>query len=515
MSKFITLALMFCVVNTIHCARILCVFPAPSLSHAAVFRILTEELANRGHELVVITPDPAYKGKKSPANFTEIDVHDVSYKVWNNMVESANGASLYKQLTATMQVLADLVKVQQETPQVKEFMAKNQKFDLVLTEASIVAALGYAHKFKAPVIQVSSFYGITSNFEGIGAPTHLFLYPAAFRKKLMNLTMKDKIKDVLITLVLNVAYIGYEREVNGILKTYFGEDTPDLRELESNVDMLFVNTNPVWEGNRPVPSSVVYLGQFHIPPVKDLPQDLKSYLDSSSGVIYVSYGSNFSPSSLSEDKISLLLTVFSKLPYDVLCKWDTEDLPALPSNVKVRKWLPQNDLLRHPKIKLFITQGGMQSTDEAIVAGVPLIGMPLRADQFFNAEKYVQHKIGEKLDWNTLTEDELYNTILKVAGDESYRQNVLKLQTLMADQPMSALERAVWWTEHVLRHGGARHLRAPAAGVGWADYYELKLVAVLLSMSLVTVMLLIGFIYVLGKFVSKIKKVFVRKIKNE
>ncbi|XP_063366976.1 UDP-glucosyltransferase 2-like [Cydia amplana] len=512
MSKVITLALVLCVINTIESHRILCVFPAPSVSHAAVFRVLTEELANRRHELVIITPDPAFKGKIAPANVTEIDVYDVSYKVWNDMVEKATGASLYKQLKATMQVLADLVRVQLETPQVKEFMAKNQKFDLVLTEASIIAALGYAHKFKAPVIQVSSFYGISSNFEGIGAPTHLFLYPALYRKKLVNLTMKDKIKDVLITLVLKFAYIGYENEVNRILKTYFGEDTPELHELESNVDMLFVNTNPIWEGNRPVPPGVVYLGQFHIPPVKDLPQDLNSYLDSSRGVIYVSFGSNFSPSTLSEDKISFLITVFSKLPYDVLCKWDTEDLPALPSNVKIKKWLPQNDLLRHPNIKLFITQGGMQSTDEAIVAGVPLIGIPLRADQFFNTEKYIQHKIGEKLNWDTLTEEEFYNTILKVVEDASYRQNVLKLRTLMADQPMSALERAVWWTEHVLRHGGARHLRAPAAGMGWAEYYELKLIAALLSITVTILMLFIGFLYMLGK---SIKKLFVRKSKKD
>jgi glucuronosyltransferase len=34
----------------------------------------------------------------------------------------------------------------------------------------------------------------------------------------------------------------------------------------------------------------------------------------------------------------------------------------------------------------------------------------------------------------------------------------------------------VWWTEYVLRHGGAKHLRTPAANVSWAEYYMLNYV---------------------------------------
>ncbi|KOB73230.1 UDP-glycosyltransferase UGT33D8 [Operophtera brumata] len=49
----------------------------------------------------------------------------------------------------------------------------------------------------------------------------------------------------------------------------------------------------------------------------------------------------------------------------------------------------------------------------------------------------------------------------------------------MRDQPQSALERAVWWTEHVLRHGGGRHLRARAANMSWAEYLDVELLTVL------------------------------------
>ncbi|CAB3245073.1 unnamed protein product [Arctia plantaginis] len=155
--------------------------------------------------------------------------------------------------------------------------------------------------------------------------------------------------------------------------------------------------------------------------------------------------------------------------------WDNEELSGRTENIRILKWLPQSDLLRHPKIKLFITQGGLQSTDEAISAGVPLIGIPMLADQWYNVQKYVYHGIGEELDFETLTEEQLTNTIYKILTNESYRHNIIRLRTLMLDQPMKPLERAIWWIEHVLRHGGAKHLRAPSANVSWSQYLELEL----------------------------------------
>lgn len=74
----------------------------------------------------------------------------------------------------------------------------------------------------------------------------------------------------------------------------------------------------------------------------------------------------------------------------------------------------------HPNIKLFITQGGLQSTDEAIIAGVPLLGIPMLGDQWYNVEKYVYHEIGQRLYFEELTEEKLKNAILHVAEEKRY-----------------------------------------------------------------------------------------------
>ena len=60
---------------------------------------------------------------------------------------------------------------------------------------------------------------------------------------------------------------------------------------------------------------------------------------------------------------------------------------------------------------MFITQAGLQSTDEGISAGVPLLGIPQHWDQWYNAEHYVIHNIGRRITLNDLTEDALRTAI--------------------------------------------------------------------------------------------------------
>jgi glucuronosyltransferase len=62
-------------------------------------------------------------------------------------------------------------------------------------------------------------------------------------------------------------------------------------------------------------------------------------------------GSALKGSDMPEEKRKLFLNVFSKLKQKVLWKWETEMMPDLPKNVKLSKWLPQQDVLGHPKIR--------------------------------------------------------------------------------------------------------------------------------------------------------------------
>lgn len=75
-------------------------------------------------------------------------------------------------------------------------------------------------------------------------------------------------------------------------------------------------------------------------------------------------------------------------------------------------------------MKVFITQAGLQSTDEAISAGVPLVAVPMLGDQWYNAEKYVKHGIGTKVEIATLTEYEFQNAIETVLNNTRCDTNI-------------------------------------------------------------------------------------------
>ncbi|XP_045762871.1 UDP-glycosyltransferase UGT5-like isoform X2 [Maniola jurtina] len=335
------------------------------------------------------------------------------------------------------------------------------------------------------------------------------MYPLAVRKRYHNLSAWEKISELLLQYRVQKAYNKAEILEDEILKKHFGRNTPTIHELKRNIHMLFLNIHPIWDSNRPVPSNVIYLGGLHQKPRQELPKELKSSLDSSiNGIIYVSFGTNVNPALLPPEKLQIFINVFSKLPYDVYWKWNDENLPGLTKNIKVLKWFPQADILRHPKVKLFITQGGLQSTDEAIAAGVPLIGIPFIWDQWFNVEKYVQLKIGSQLDINSVTETKLRDTIDIVLADKRYKENIMKLQSIMHDQIQSPLEKAVWWTEYVIRHRGAEHLRAPSANMNWMEYYEIKLI---LCITIPLILLLAVSIFI----ILRTLRLFIRKIKTE
>lgn len=257
-------------------ARILAEFPVPSISHQVVFRPLTEELAKRGHEVTVITTDPAFPKGGAPVNLTKIDVHDISYDLWKKIfIEPATGNMDDVVLTLKLiyDAIAAIADAQFQDENVQKILRdKNRKFDLLLAKAIVRPVLVFSHIYKKPVIQISSFGGALDNYQNIGAPVHPILYPAITRQRLNNLSVIEKVTEVYNDYQITRVYRNLEEIENKILRKYFGDDVPPVSELNNNVDMLFLNINPIFEGIRPVPPSVVYMGGLHQKPNKELPK---------------------------------------------------------------------------------------------------------------------------------------------------------------------------------------------------------------------------------------------------
>lgn len=108
---------------------------------------------------------------------------------------------------------------------------------------------------------------------------------------------------------------------------------------------------------------------------------------------------------------------------------------------------------------------------ETVYHGVPVVSLPVFCDHDSNAAKAETDGYALKLDLSKITAESLVWAIKKVIHDPKYREDVKKRQFLLRDQKETPLERAVYWTEYVLRHKGATHLQSPARNLGVIEYY--------------------------------------------
>ena len=63
-----------------------------------------------------------------------------------------------------------------------------------------------------------------------------------------------------------------------------------------------------------------------------------------------------------------------------------------------------------------------------------------------------------------------------------YAEQARELSAVYRDQPQTPLDRAVFWTEYVIRHNGARHMRSAARNLNFFQYYCLDVIAVLVGL---------------------------------
>ena len=102
------------------------------------------------------------------------------------------------------------------------------------------------------------------------------------------------------------------------------------------------------------------------------------------------------------------------------------DLGEIPQNFIVKKYVPQTEVLKYSK--LFITHGGMNSTNEGLYYGVPLIVIPQSADQPIIAGQVANIGAGIKLKMQDLTANQLREAADHVLNDPSFHKAVSNIR---------------------------------------------------------------------------------------
>ncbi|XP_032006717.1 UDP-glucuronosyltransferase 2B7 isoform X2 [Hylobates moloch] len=254
-----------------------------------------------------------------------------------------------------------------------------------------------------------------------------------------------------------------------------------LSETMGKADIWLIRNSWNFQFPHPLLPNVDFVGGLHCKPAKLLPKEMEEFVQSSgeNGVVVFSLGSMVS--NITAERANVIASALAQIPQKVLWRFDGNKPDTLGLNTRLYKWIPQNDLLGHPKTRAFITHGGANGIYEAIYHGIPMVGIPLFADQPDNIAHMKAKGAAVKLDFNTMSSTDLLDALKTVINDPLYKENVMKLSRIQHDQPVKPLDRAVFWIEFVMRHKGAKHLRVAAHDLTWFQYHSLDVIGFLLA----------------------------------
>ncbi|XP_042534099.1 UDP-glucuronosyltransferase 2B31-like isoform X5 [Dipodomys spectabilis] len=271
-----------------------------------------------------------------------------------------------------------------------------------------------------------------------------------------------------------------EKKWNQFYSEVLGRPTTIL-ELMAKADIWLIRTYWDFDFPRPLLPNFEFVGGLHCKPAKPLPEEMEKFVQSSGdqGVVVFSLGSIVS--NLTEERANTIASGLAQIPQKVLWRYEGPKPETLGSNTRLYKWIPQNDLLGHPRTKAFITHGGTNGVYEAIYHGVPMVGIPLFVDQPDNIARMKAKGAAVRLDFTRFSSEDLINALKTVINNPFYKENAMRLSRIHHDQPVKPLDRAVFWMEFVMRHKGAKHLRPALHDLNWFQYHSLDVIGFLLA----------------------------------
>lgn len=394
--------------------RILVVFPTGSYSHQRPQQAVSQGLAEAGHHVTIISANPF---KTTNPNITQIDVN-FTYE-YIKIFDLSDPIGPYKMLSLVSTYFTSVADGLLTYPEVMDVYKNLNKehYDAVITEALPYFPLYMAKSiFNTTLIGLSTLELMPMMHKAMGNAIHPILHPSFFRNAPSNPNLLDRIRMIYFEIYHRYWEIFDFYPANeALIKKYFPSTKSTTQSLMRSIDFMIEGQTPVLGNVRPLVPNTIQIGFLHIKPPQPLPTPLQKYLDESkTGVIYVSFGSNVKSVNLKPEIRRTLMNTLKDLKYDILWKYENDTFPGKPDNVRIEKWLPQLDLLAHKNIKLFITQGGLQSMEETIARGVPVVVIPFFADQDANAEKMKSLGMGKRLNVDELTVDTLKTNILEV-----------------------------------------------------------------------------------------------------
>ncbi|XP_077072295.1 UDP-glucuronosyltransferase 1A5-like isoform X3 [Siphateles boraxobius] len=467
-------------------------------SHWLGMKPIVEELGRRGNQVVVVIPEASLSMGPSqntttltyPVNYTKAELHASLEGNLTAILSNDLSSDLSKFLLFfyQMNLLQRFIVRNAEGLLFNEDLMKrlqDYRFDAILTDPFEPVGVIVSEYLSIPAIymQINLPCGIDSLASQCPSPPSYVPQRNTHFTDQMNLWQRcvNLIRTLLQPMACRYMHTCADEIASRVLQR-----KASMMEIMSRAALWFMRFDFAFEFPRPLMPNMVMIGGMATKKPKPLSQELEEFVNGSGEHGFVVFTLGSMVSQLPEAKAREFFEAFRQIPQRVLWRYTGPVPENAPKNVKLMKWLPQNDLLGHPKVKAFITHGGSHGIYEGICNGVPMVMLPLFGDQGDNAQRLVARGVAEALSIFDVTSEKLLVALRKVLNDKSYKEKMSELSAIHRDRPIEPLDLAVFWTEFVMRHKGADHLRSAAHELNWIQYHSLDVIGFLI-MILVTV----------------------------
>ena len=178
----------------------------------------------------------------------------------------------------------------------------------------------------------------------------------------------------------------------------------------------------------PIPPTVHHL---RVLPADGASDGLPAWIDTigSRPLVYVSLGTVFS-GRRGPEIFSKLLTGLRDVDAEIVLTVGNDLDPASfgpqPEHIHLERYLPLQALLPHCSLVIF--HGGSGTLAHVVANGLPMVILPLGADQFDNAARCAELGASRTLDPDQLTPEHIREVVLDVLHTPTYRQNAERLR---------------------------------------------------------------------------------------
>ncbi|XP_078300984.1 UDP-glucuronosyltransferase 3A2-like isoform X2 [Panthera onca] len=340
---------------------------------------------------------------------------------------------------------------------------KNENFDLVFVEALDFCSFLIAEKLGKPFVSI-----LPTQFGSVdhGLPSPLSYVPL-FRSLLTDhMDFWGRVRNFLMFFDFSIKQRQIHSTIENTIKEHFPEGSrPVLSHLLKKAELWFVNSDFALEFARPLLPNTVYVGGLLARPVKPVPQEFENFISKfgDSGFVLVALGSIVSTYQ-SQEVLMEMNSAFAHLSQGVIWK-------------------------SHPRIRLFVTHGGMNSIMEAIQHGVPMVAIPVLKEQAENMVRVEAKKFGVSIQLKQIKAETLALKMKEVIEDKRYKSAAVAASIIRRSHPLTPAQRLVGWIDHILQTGGAAHLKPHALQQPWHEQYLLDVFLFLLVVTLGTLWL--------------------------